>query len=125
MPIIAQTVTRAWTTSADPQRALARRTAQWRDLLHPARSADRHRELEASLQYSSPACLDRLPGAGPRGVRARARRMAGCATATGFVGHAPAGGTANPKLTFQADHSVGAGQFRKPRPASKRARARL
>src|SRR5918912_2042507 len=111
MPIIAQTVTRAWTTSADPQRALARRTAQWRDLLHPARSADRHRELEASLQYSSPACLDRLPGAGPRGVRARARRVAGCATATRFAGHASAGGTANSKLTFQADHSVGAGQY--------------
>ena len=44
------------------QRAPARRTAQRRDLLHLARSPDRHRELAPSLQYRSPACLNRLPG---------------------------------------------------------------
>ena len=34
--------------------------------------------------------------------------MAGCATSTGSAGHAPAGATANSKLTFHPDHSVGA-----------------
>ena len=63
------------------------------NLPHNARGADRHRELAAALQYGSPARLDRLPGAGPRGVRARTRRMAGCATPTRFAGHAPAGAT--------------------------------
>src|SRR5690349_20899229 len=35
--------------------------------------------------------------------------MAGYATPTRSAGHAPAGAAADPKLTFQADHSVGAG----------------
>ena len=34
----------------------------------------------------------------------------GCATPTSFAGHAPASATANSKLTFQPDHSVGADQ---------------
>jgi hypothetical protein len=34
--------------------------------------------------------------------------VAGCATSTGSAGHAPAGATANSKLTFHLDHSVGA-----------------
>jgi hypothetical protein len=34
--------------------------------------------------------------------------VAGCATPTGSAGHA--GATANLKLTFQLDHSAGAGQ---------------
>ena len=34
------------------------------------------------------------------------RRVAGCATPTDSAGHA--GATANPKLTFHLDHSVGA-----------------
>jgi len=34
--------------------------------------------------------------------------VAGCATSTGFAGHA--GATANLKLTFHPDHSVGANQ---------------
>src|SRR5204863_9958153 len=70
---------------------------------------DRHRELATSLQYGSPACLDRLPRAGPGSVRASPRRMAGCATPTRSAGHAPAGATADTKLTFQPDHPVGAG----------------
>ena len=36
--------------------------------------------------------------------------MAGCAIPTSSAGHAPAGAEANPKLTFQPDHLVGAGQ---------------
>src|SRR5262245_55456569 len=43
-----------------------------------------------------------------RGVRARIRRVAGCAPPTGFAGHA--GATANLKLTFHLDHSAGADQ---------------
>ena len=35
--------------------------------------------------------------------------MAGCATPTGFAGHA--GATANLKLTFHLDHSVGADHY--------------
>ena len=35
--------------------------------------------------------------------------MAGCATQTGYAGHA--GETANLKLTFHLDHSVGANHF--------------
>ena len=42
------------------------------------------------------------------GVRARLRRVAGCATPTGFAGHA--GAAANLKLTFQLDNSAGANQ---------------
>jgi hypothetical protein len=41
-----------------------------------------------------------------RGVRARARRVAGCATSNGSAGHA--GAQANLKLTFPLDQSVGA-----------------
>src|SRR5215831_9726504 len=40
-----------------------------------------------------------------RGVRACIRRVAGCAMPTGSAGHA--GATANLKLTFHLDHSVG------------------
>src|SRR5262249_48443829 len=47
-----------------------------------------------------------------RGVRARLRRVAGCATSTGFAGHA--GATANLKLTFHPDHSVGANHCLEP-----------
>src|SRR5262249_24758306 len=50
----------------------------------------------------------RLQATSTRGVRARLRRVAGCATSTGFAGHA--GATANLKLTFHPDHSVGANQ---------------
>src|SRR5204862_3861652 len=67
-------------------------------------------ELAAALQHCPAACLDRLPGSGPGGVRASARRMAGCAIPTSSAGHAPAGAKANPKLTFKPDHQAGADQ---------------
>src|SRR4030088_1671503 len=35
--------------------------------------------------------------------------MAGCAIPTSSAGHAPAGAKADPKLTFEPDHLVGAG----------------
>src|SRR2546430_8715899 len=50
--------------------------------------------------------LNRIQATSSRGVRACIRRVAGCATPTGSVGHA--GATANLKLTFQLDHSAGA-----------------
>ena len=53
------------------------------------------------------ACLDRLPGSGPGGVRPRPRRIAGCAIPTSSAGRAPAGAKANPKLTFKPDHQAG------------------
>src|SRR5437016_181619 len=92
------------------QCALARRASRWRNLLLAARGRDRHRELATALQYGQAACLDRLPGSGPGGVRASARRMAGCATPTNSAGHAPAGAATNPKLTSKLDHQAGADQ---------------
>src|SRR5262249_421272 len=50
--------------------------------------------------------LNRIQATSTRGVRARIRRVAGCATPTGSAGHA--GATANLKLTFHLDHSAGA-----------------
>ena len=44
-----------------------------------------------------------------RKSRTRLRRVAGYATSTGCAGHA--GATANSKLTFHLDHSVGADLF--------------
>src|SRR6185503_12767632 len=87
------------------------RAAQWRDLLHAARSPDRHRKLETALQCRSSARLDRLPRSSPGGVRPSTRRMAGCATPTSSAGHAPAGATANAKLRFKSDHQAGAGHL--------------
>src|SRR5262249_15083643 len=37
--------------------------------------------------------------------------MAGCAIPTRCAGHAPAGATADAKLTFKPDHQAGAGQY--------------
>jgi hypothetical protein len=54
------------------------------------------------------ACLARLQATSTRGVPARLRHVAGCATPTGSAGHA--GATANLKLTFHLDHSPGADQ---------------
>ena len=53
------------------QCAPARRAARWRDLLHAARGADRHRKLAPSLQCRPAACLHRLPRSRPGGVRAQ------------------------------------------------------
>src|SRR2546430_11090430 len=64
--------------------------------------------MAAPLQYDQAACLARLQATSTRGVPARLRRVAGCATPTGSAGHA--GATANLKLTFHLDHSEGADQ---------------
>src|SRR5262249_29501453 len=56
------------------------------------------------------ASLGYKPSTG--GVRARLRRVAGCATPSGSAGHA--GETANFKLTFHLDHSAGADQSSRP-----------
>ena len=74
------------------------------------RSARRrsHRKLAPPLQWRPAACLHRLSGSRPGGVRARTRRMAGCATPTSSAGHAPTGATTSPKLTSQPDHPTGA-----------------
>src|SRR5262245_4394503 len=58
------------------------------------------------VQHDQAACLTRIQAASTGGVHARLRRVAGCATPTGSAGHA--GATANLKLTFHPDHSVGA-----------------
>ena len=70
------------------QRAPSRRTPRRRDLLLATRGADRHRELAASLQPRQAARGPRLQTTSTRGVRARARRVAGCATSNGSAGHA-------------------------------------
>src|SRR5215831_1578537 len=58
------------------------------------------------VQFDQAACLTRLQATSTRGVRDHIRRVAGCATSTGFAGHA--GATANLNLTFHPDRSVGA-----------------
>src|SRR5438034_2141421 len=68
--------------------------------------------MAAPLQYDQAACLARLQATSTRGVPARIRRVAGCATPTGSAGHA--GAMANLKLTFQPDHSAGADQVSHP-----------
>src|SRR5437660_7531074 len=65
-----------------------------------------YRELATPLQHDQAPRLNRIQATSSRGVRACIRRVAGCATPTGSVGHA--GATANLKLTFQLDHSAGA-----------------
>src|SRR5262245_25975511 len=69
---------------------------------------DRHRELATPLQHDQAPRLNRIQATSTRGVRARIRRVAGCATPTGSAGHA--GATANLKLRFHLDHSAGADQ---------------
>lgn len=71
---------------------------------------DRSLQLALSLQHSTAACLDRLPGTDTGGARAGTRRMAGRAISTSFPGHVPAGAKADPKLKFNSDHLVGADQ---------------
>jgi hypothetical protein len=75
---------------------------------------DHHRELEAALQRRAPACLSGLQAPGSGGVRASRRRLAGCATPTGFAGHAPGSAKTNPELTFKPDHPRGADHRRLP-----------
>src|SRR6516165_8921565 len=61
------------------------------------------------VQHDQAPRLNRIQATSTRGVRARIRRMAGCATPPGSAGHA--GATANLKLTFHLDHSAGADQL--------------
>src|SRR5262245_18691548 len=62
------------------------------------------------VQHDQAPRLNRIQATSTRGVHARIRRVAGCATPTGSAGHA--GATANLKLTFHLDHSVGADHMR-------------
>src|SRR6476469_1905781 len=91
------------------QCAPARRAAQWRDLLHAARSSNRDRELATALQRDPSPRIARLQTACARGVHPRIRRVAGFATPPGFAGHA--GAAASVKLTFDLDHSMWAAQL--------------
>jgi hypothetical protein len=52
------------------------------------------------------ACLTWIQATSTAGLRPCLRSVAGCATPTGFAGHA--GATTSLKLTFDPDHSVGA-----------------
>ena len=52
------------------------------------------------------ACLTWIQATSTGGLRPCLRSVAGCATPTGFAGHA--GATTSLKLTFDPDHSVGA-----------------
>src|SRR5215467_846814 len=61
------------------------------------------------VQHDQAPRLNRIQATSTRGVRARIRRVAGCAPPTGSAGHA--GATANLKLTFHLDHSAGADQL--------------
>ena len=76
------------------------------------------RKLATALQYSPAACVSGLPTAGPGGVRARLRGLAGCAIPTSFAGQKPRSAKTNPALTFTPDHTIGADQYRvgPPRP---------
>src|SRR5262249_10055654 len=90
------------------QRAPSRRAARRRNLLLAPRGPNCHRELAAPLQHDQAARLTWIQATSTGGVRARLRRVAGCATPSGSAGHA--GETANFKLTFHLDHSAGADQ---------------
>src|SRR5262245_8448355 len=91
------------------QRAPSRRAARRRNLLLTPRGPNRHRELAAPLQHDQAARLTWIQATGTGGIRARLRRVAGCAIPSGSAGHA--GETANLKLTFHLDHSEGADQL--------------
>jgi hypothetical protein len=60
------------------------------------------------VQHDQAARIARIQAASTGGIRPCLRRVTGCATPTGSVGHA--GATASLKLTFHLDHSVGANQ---------------
>ena len=66
------------------------------------------RKLARALQYNPATCVSGLPTAGPGGVRARLRGLAGCAHPTSFAGQEPRSAKTNPALTFTPDHPTGA-----------------
>ena len=75
---------------------------------------DHHRELATALQCGAPSRLTRLSATGSRGVRSSARRVAGGASWIRFSGHAQAGATTSPQLTFALDHQMGADHQTRP-----------
>ncbi len=86
----------------------ARRASRWRDLRQLAGGSDHPRELEAARQHGPAARLAGPQATCARGVRARLRRLAGCAHPTGSAGQAHARTKTNPQLTFTPDHPRGA-----------------
>ena len=86
--------------------------SEWRDLLHPEGGADHHRKLASALQHDPPARCARLQTTSAGGVRASHDRLADCARPTGSVGQATRRAEADPALTLNSDHLVGAGQPR-------------
>ena len=61
------------------------------NLLHVARGSDRHRKLATSLQHDQASRIARLQATCTGSVRTSLRRVASCATSTGFAGHASTG----------------------------------
>ena len=65
------------------------------------------RKLATALQFYPAACVSGLPTAGPGGVRARLRGLAGCAHPTSSAGQAPRSATTNHALErfrFRRNH---------------------
>src|SRR5918994_6118997 len=81
-----------------------RRAAQRRGLLYAPGSQGRHRGLAQARQYDPAALVPRLPP-----TRARGRTVAGCASPASSAGHPGRGAPACHALTFNLDHSMGAG----------------
>src|SRR5579863_4485394 len=82
----------------------ARRAAQCRDLLRLAGIVIVIESWRRCYNTVSAARLSGLQTASTGGLRARVRRVAGCATSIGSAGHA--GATASAELTFHLDHSM-------------------
>src|SRR4051812_11323740 len=78
------------------QRKAARRAAERRDLLHIEGGPDHDRRLAAALQQGAATFVAGIPTAGARGTRLAGKTC---------------GANARSKLTFQTDHSVGAGHL--------------
>jgi hypothetical protein len=100
------------------QCAPARRVARRRYLLLGARSPDRHRKLAAALQHNPAARLDRLPRPGPEVFVPALTAWPAAQPRPAPPAMLPLVPKTNPKLTFQSDHLLGAGQaspVREPR----------
>ena len=102
---------RAWFTLGEwihreLQRAAARRTPEWGDLLHPQRGPGSHRSLAAPLQCRTPTWQPGIPAAGTGNdhLAKLAARLRSAPPATQL------GGETADALTFKLDQSVGAGQ---------------
>ena len=104
---------RAWFTLGEwihreLQRAAARRTPEWGDLLHPQRGPGSHRSLAAPLQCRTPTWQPGIPAAGTGNdhLAKLAARLRSAPPATQL------GGETAHALTFKLDQSVGAGHRR-------------